>query len=177
MVMSIAANAQFKCVPGGLEAEDGKTFIVVPIEGTQQELYNKAKTAITSIFVSAKDVISYNEPDIIVVNGESYDESLFFKVMGMKQHFGMNYRIQLQFKDGKIRIDVPSVSLLSAPGQKNGGYSLDAGGGGSISSPCCFYKKDGKERYKGGIEAVQSYLNNLVNRITEKMQGGADEDW
>ena len=46
---------------GWMSAEEPtNNYIVFPMEGTKAELFQKAKTAVTATFKSAKDVMSYN---------------------------------------------------------------------------------------------------------------------
>lgn len=181
LMASIIGYAQFKVVPGGTIADDEKTFVVYNIDGSQQDLYNKAKTAITAIFVSAKDVISYNEPDIIVVNGVTEPDQFSVKRGPLSYKFGMNYRIQIQFKEGRIRVDAPTLSLNPCQGvsnPNNAGMSIECGGSGNAGGTYHLFDKNGKCRNDKTLTQIQDYLNGLVDTLVTRIQGGtADEDW
>lgn len=169
----IASAQSFTLTPDGFRnAEDeSKDYIVVQIDGTQEELFNKAKTAVTSIFSSPKDVLSFNEPDIIVATGISSGD-LQYKMMGMVTFFDVPYRLQMQFKEGRIRIDAPAASK----GIVNGGRGeMFFGRGGGLAY---IFKKDGKLRLEKQKKQLEDYFNGLVANIISKIEkGAAQEDW
>lgn len=168
----IASAQSFTLTPDGFRnAEDeDKDFIVVQMDGTQAELFSKAKTAITSIFNSPKDVLSFNEPDIIVVTGVSSGD-LQYKAMGMTSYFDVSYRLQLQFKEGRIRIDAPAADKGVVQGGRG---ELFFGRGGMTY----IFKKDGKVRMEKQKKQLEDHFNGLVSAIISKMKNGASqEDW
>lgn len=95
-----------------VNVHDGKSFSVIMYEGkTQSELYSMILASITKLYNSPKDVISKVENEIISVNGICTDY-VIVKTPGMKMHFAFKYILKFQFKDEKIRIDAPIVSLM-----------------------------------------------------------------
>lgn len=156
---------------GFVNAEDpSKDYAVVEIEGTQAELFNKAKTAATAMWGAAKEVLSYNEPEIIVINGLSSGD-VSYTFMGMTSYYDVYYRLQLQFKDGRMRIDAPKADKATVRGGR-GEIFLGAGG------RTCIFKKNGEVRYDKMKEQVDKYFNTLVATLIDKMKNGAaQEDW
>lgn len=97
-----------------INKSDKKNFVVIPFENkTSNELYNDVLKAITKIYNSPKDVISKVDGDIISINGisENFTYLTGKVVFGIKTtvFFSIQYVLQFQFKDGKIRIDAPII--------------------------------------------------------------------
>lgn len=178
-LLPLVAGAQkFTLTPNGfVNADDtSKTFVVVEMQGTQAELYAKAKTAVTSLWNSAKDVMSYNEPDIIVVNGYSPTAANFHK-WGRDNVAEMTYRLQIQFKDGRIRIDAPVVGSLIFQGGM-GTMLIEPGDNSTMAHIIRAYDKKEKPRYPDFNKNVEDYFNGLVASLIDKMKGGtADDNW
>lgn len=162
---------------GWFNADDpSKNFLVVEVPGTKAELFAKAKTAVVSMWNSPKDVLSYNEPDIIIINGYN-DGSVSWKKYGFTHTFGFPYRIQLQFKDGKVRIDAPGVDHGDS---NNGKGTLYFGGGKSSTMAASMYifDENGKLKMKEQKEQLVRAMNELVYCLVEKIKNGASqEDW
>ena len=178
MLPLMAAAQTFTLTPQGLvSANDrSKAYVVVEIPGTQAELYAKAKTVVTSMWNSPKDVMSYNEPDIIVVSGYS-SNAAHFKKWGRDNIFGMEYRLQIQFKDGRIRIDAPAIGRLDyANGQ--GSMLIEAGDNSTSQHITRAFERNGKVRFPDFNKNVEDYFNALVATLIDKMQNGVtEEDW
>lgn len=174
----MAAAQYFTLTPEGWKNAEDNTldYVVVPMEGTQAELFQKAKTAVTATYKSAKDVMSFNEPDIITVNG--YTDCIFIKRMGMRFDFGMRYTMQILFKDGKIRFNVPDAYEAELKG-KPGFISLRPGSTGFMGNTEYVFDKNGKLKKKDQKQQVEDYFNGLVQTIIDKMKNGAsnDDDW
>ncbi len=177
MLLPIISSAQsFVLTPEGfMNADDQeKSFIVIEMPGTQAELYNKAKSAVTSIWKSAKDVMSYSEPDVITVNG--FDSgSIWKKHMGMTFVYDFNYRFQFQFKDGKIRIDAPSID--QAVNKKSTLY-FGKGKGSTMSGTMYIFNEKGELKQKDFKAQAENFVNGIVSTFVDKVKNGlSDEDW
>lgn len=177
MLPLVTFAQSFTLTPNGLvNAEDTtKHFVVVEVPGTKSELFAKAKTAVTAMWNSPKDVMSCNEPDIITVNGYNGD-AIYRKLLGAKYYFSFNYRLQLQFKDGKIRIDAPVVDKAEL--QNNKGTLYFCCGKDSFSGSAYVFNKEGKVKYKDQKKQLEDYLNGLIATLVDKIKNGAsNEDW
>ena len=179
VLLPLLSSAQsFVLTPNGFVNADekSKTFIVVEIKGTQAELYAKAKTAVTSMWNSPKDVMSYNEPDIIVVNGFS-STAAHFRKWGRDNVAELNYRLQIQFKDGRLRIDAPQIGKLDMIGQQ-GTLLIEAGDNSTMAHIVRAFDKKGKARFPDFNTNVENYFNGLIATLIERMNNGAStEDW
>jgi uncharacterized protein YxeA len=164
---------------GYLNAEDQATpYIVIPMEGTKAELFQKAKTALTAIYKSPKDVLSYNEPDIITING--YTNSVYEKRMGVTANWGIHYTIQILFKDGKIRINAPDAFEGEPLGKNRVNLYLKPGKAGFMESSYYVFDKDGHVKKDKIKKQVEDYFNGIISDLVTKMKNGAasvDEDW
>ena len=179
VLLPIMAAAQtFTLTPQGfVNADDqSKAYVVVEIPGTQAELFAKAKTAVTSMWNSPKDAMSNDEPNLIVVNGYS-PNAAHFKKWGRDNTFEMDYRLQIQFKDGRIRIDAPVIGRLDyANGQ--GAMLIEAGDNSTSQHITRAFEKNGKVRFAEFNKNVEDYFNGLVATLIGKMQNGvSDEEW
>ncbi len=177
MLLPLISSAQsFVLTPDGFRnADDQETsIIVIEVQGTQAALYNKAKTAVTMIWKSAKDVMSYNEPDVIIVTG--FDSgSIWKKTMGMTFVYDFNYRFQFQFKDGKIRIDAPSID--QAVNKKSTLY-FGKGKGSTMSGTMYIFNEKGELKQKDFKAQAENFVNGIVSTFVDKVKNGlSDEDW
>ena len=130
------------------------------------------------MFRSANDVISISEPEVITINGTTSDNDFYTKVMGVHCSFGIRYTTSMYFKDGKIRIDAPSLGVIVPADRKGGGFSLCAGGTGGIAGQYCFFNKKGEPRCNDGIDMIEKYINSMFNTIMSKIETGVtNEDW
>lgn len=182
-LMPLFALAQkFEMVPGTfVNADDTtKNYVVVELEGTQAELYQKAKTALTMIYNSPKDVMSYNEPDVIIANGYTEDAAIM-KRMGMTFAHGMHYRMQFMFKDGRIRINAPQVDkadYYNPSSHKVTSSIYFTEGSGGMSGDTYIWDKKGKLKQDKIKKSVEDYFNALIATFISKMKdSSSDADW
>lgn len=149
--------------------EEGKDFVVIQQEGkSAQELYNQVLQAVTLQYNSAKDVISKVENSVISVNGIANNVSILSAMFGVKVFFSIQYVIQFQFKDGRIRVDAPRIARLFTDS------SADISPiEGWLNAQKIF--KNG-ERNK---EEVIAGFENTLNRILEELlyAKNNEEDW
>ena len=181
-LLPLMAEAQYFTLTaqGWKSAEDNTSdYIVIPMEGTKAELFQKTKTAVTATFKSAKDVMSFNEPDIINING--YTDCFKENRIGMKFFYGMDYTMQILFKDGKIRINAPNGYHAKPLGGTNKvNLFLTPGGGGFFDINYYVFNNKGELKKKEYKKQAEDYFNSLIYDIIEKAKNGAagsDDDW
>lgn len=109
-----------------VSAEDGKDFVIVQAEGYgQKELFQKILLGLNNIYKDIDKIVTKIEYDAITVNAyykvdkEDYfysDEKDSLSPSGYKMYkkVGWAERFVFKFKDGKIRIDMPTFSTLDA---------------------------------------------------------------
>ena len=113
-------NATFK------KAGDTDYYVVDMGKKSAHQLYMDVLSHISSLYRNPDRVISKVEDRSIVINGYA-DEVAYFKDQEYTTSMSFKYRIELQFKDGKIRVnapDLPEIYTSSAWGeQKLSNYS------------------------------------------------------
>lgn len=155
-------KGQFVLSGSSMTTEDSKGYIVYEFEGEKQnDLYKKAYTAITMIYNSSKDVVSSTENNIISVNGLS-EGRIYFNSMG-KRPLKVLYKINILFKDGKVRFDAPSI--ISCQYMNNNLYLTK---GSKIEG--CLYTKRGEIRYPEFKDSLENEMNTIVGTIITYMK-------
>jgi hypothetical protein len=101
-----AQESYFKLTPTGFTAD----YIVLEYPGkSKEDLYKKTLLFLNKKYTSPKDVVSKVENESISVNGYSPNS-----IRRNKLHvFNMDYKIVLEFKDGKIRVNAPTFELTA----------------------------------------------------------------
>lgn len=178
--------AQFCVSEGGLKVcGENEKFIVYDFPGLDaSEIYKRAKTAITNIYVSGKNVISENENEIISVNGiSSKDIYCEKKVLGknMIWFFYMNYNISMKFKNGKMRVDIPNINSIYQDTEERLPLIFQRGNNYKVV-PSCIYLYDKKGNVYSPLKSVkdgiESFFNSLVNSIVSEIESdNQSEDW
>ncbi len=100
-----------KFVDGGKFVIDSiNNYYVIPFTGkTAHELYMDQLARIASIYVSPDRVTEKVEDKTIVINAAESNLMSYLGVTGRVEVI-VKYRIEMQFKDGKIRLNPPSIS-------------------------------------------------------------------
>lgn len=102
---------KMKIVDGGkLVIDSINNYYVIPFTGkTAHELYMDQLARIASIYVSPDRVTEKVEDKTIVINAAESNLMSYLGVTGRVEVI-VKYRIEMQFKDGKIRLNPPSIS-------------------------------------------------------------------
>ena len=90
---------------GSFLTADSSDYVIVPFEGkTASELYSMVKSNAMSLYRDPKEVMSEDESVAIkICELKNIDENLYYDYYG-------DCSFLFQFKDGKIKVDAPSVS-------------------------------------------------------------------
>lgn len=96
--------------------------------------------------------------------------------------FRTNYTIVFMFKDGKIRINNPSINSMLAESETLGGqtgsfYQLTLSENDPVLSrreQIVVFKKNGKTT-KGAKESIETFFNSLIDRVINF--NSETEDW
>ena len=156
-----------------LNHDDKKNYVVIPFEGkTKEDLYSKTLIALTKMYNSPKDVISKVDGEVISVNGIIKDCVILRGIMGSKSFYSIQYVLQFQFKDAKVRVDAPVITRI---------FSNDKP---TYISPQIWLEenkvfKNGKQNYlrQEAINGFNKPLNNLINNILSNMGNTKKDDW
>lgn len=180
--LSISANAQnadFILTHEGFrdKADNSKDYIVIDTPGSQTNLYSRAKTNISAMYRSPKDVLSEAAPEMITITGYS-DNTIFRKSIGvMVVSYEMNYTINLRFKDDKIRIDAPFFELYNNSGDKKANLFLvgtpNLGLGAETTN--YIYNKKGELREKWALVQLENFFNSFIRDLINSLESG--DDW
>lgn len=156
-----------------INGSDGKNFVVIPFDGkSQSELYSEMLVAITRLYNSPKDVISKVEGEIISVNGISQNCVSLKAMMGIKVSFSIQYILQFQFKDGKIRVDAPVIARFFSDNAPDiSPFS------GWLEAQKVFKKGEANPKKQNTVDDFNNTLNELINNIISNMGGKSEEDW
>nr|DAP46221.1 MAG TPA: protein of unknown function (DUF4468) [Caudoviricetes sp.] len=184
LVMSALAfmgnvNAQktvdFKLQADGsfVNSSDGKNFVVIPFDGkTKDELYSETLVAVTKLYNSPKDVISKVEGEVISINGISQNCVVLKAMMGIKVAFSIQYVLQFQFKEGKLRVDAPVISrFFSDTAADISPFS------GWLEAQSVFKKGKANPKKQGTIDDFNNTLNGLINNIISNMGNKSEDNW
>lgn len=172
VVMAQAVNFDLQANGTFVNKVDGKSFIVLPFDGkTSQELYANILKAVTKLYNSPKDVISKVDGEIISVNGISKDCITLKAMMGVKVSFSIQYVLQFQFKDGKIRVDAPNIARFFSDGAPDiSPFS------GWLNAQKVFKKGKPNPKKQNTIDDFNNTMNDLINRILSTT-GSKEEEW
>ena len=140
-----------------------KNFYVFNYDGeSQASLYNKTLVSITKEFVSAKDVVSKVENSLISVNSTHKLEYYLSGPIAIKSVSYVNYVVEFEFKDGKVRVNAPTLVRI---GDKNGHFVKPT------ESMLNSYGKlgTGWEKYL--------FVNDIINDVLSNIKNRSSEDW
>ena len=174
LLVSIFANAQFKLTSEGFvsQADSSKRYIVYNFDGYDaKRLYTSVLKTITANYKSASDVMNNVENEMINIRGVQS------KYVGIRMPFiplyDLAYNFIIQFKDNKIRFDAPIIKCTFISDGKE--RELEIKGGANTYS---FFKNNGNPKEKKAIERVESFFNNLVERICADIKNeDKNDDW
>ncbi|MDM1138884.1 DUF4468 domain-containing protein [Empedobacter sp. R132-2] len=179
MLVSININAQsFRLNSSGfVNSEDNtKDYVVLDFPNqSQSELFSKAMIFVTKYYKSAKDVISKVDNETISINAISSHD-----IPRNSIHYYQNrYIIVLSFKDGKIKVDAPNVSLTRyTDGQLRTLY-IYREKGDILEYNLGIFGKNEKLRYPKSKEALESFANRFLDDLKKNILGDSstNDDW
>ncbi len=149
---------------------DGKEYVVIQKEGkTASELYNEILNSVTLLYNSPKDVVSKVENNTISINGISSDCVTLSGMLGVKVSFSIQYILQFQFKDGRIRVEAPKLSRVFT------GTTDVRPISGWLKTQNIFKKDKPNPKKQSTIDDFENTLNGLINRILTSKK--VEEDW
>lgn len=157
---------------GNFTTQDGKDYDVAMFEEKNaKELFDMVKKNVALVFRSPKDVESNVDDKIISIFG--YASNCVSFNWGISPFIlSFHYSLKFQFKDGKIRIEVPILSDME------GAYyysSLQR-----LFAAASIFNKNGvlseKPKKRQVVIDIENYFNDLINRIING-DPKANDDW
>ena len=140
-------------------------YIVIPLDGTQSELFNDCKNALTVLYRSSKTVVSENFPSVINIGGVM---KLYEKHLLVTDTYNCYYNLILSFKDNKMRIDITAHDALHTSGCAT--LYLYKGSSSFFSENPYVFNMKGKLKKKKIKEQAEKYFNELINNLIEMMK-------
>ena len=176
ILISSAINAQYVSklkmnYDGSFTTQDGKFFDVAVIDGKDAtELFDMVKKHVSLAFRSPKDVESNVDDKIISIYGYA-PRCTYYTAPGMKFYLSFHFSLKFQFKDGRIRIDLPILYEMEGSAWENLQKTFRAKGVFSKEGVLC---DNPKKRQTATM--LEDYFNRLINDI---INGNvrANEDW
>lgn len=138
-----------------------KDYYIFNYEGeSQSSLYNKALIGLTKTFVSAKDVVSKVENSMISINTTKVISYIIGGILPTKTY--MDYVVEIEFKDGRIRVNAPTiVSMRNSKGEAGPPSNFMIAASGELSI--------GWDKYL--------FVNDVINNILLSLEEKSSDDW
>ena len=136
-------------------------YVITFPNHSQSQLYTSALLAITRDFVSAKDIVSKVENEMVSVNAihrftESYG--------AFSLTYDVNYTFEMEFRDGRVRINAPQIVRIT-----------DQYGDRVSFSECATSSTTGELLESSKREF--SFVNGVINSILSSMRYRNSDDW
>ena len=176
ILVSGVSNAQYKSnlkmnFDGNFTTQDGKDYDVAVFEGKDAtELFNMVRKRVALAFRSPKDVESNVNDMIISIYGYA-PQCTYMAVPGWKYYLSFHYSLKFQFKDEKVRIEVPRL------------YEMEGSAWSTLEKTFRgwrIFNKNGelskKEKDRMLVIMLEDYFNDLINRIING-DSKSNEDW
>ena len=156
---------------GLFSTQDGNNYDVVIMDGkSAAELFDMVKENIALGYNSPKEVESNVDDKIISIYAYARN-CTFFTAPGMKFYLSFHYTLKFQFKDGRIKINVPYLTTMQGSAWENLEKTFKAKG---------IFSRDGvlskKENKRQTVTMLENYFNNIINCLINGVRGN-DEDW
>ena len=172
MFLGLIANAQFVLTPNGFVDKNNseKKFIVFEFEGkTQEQLYNSIIMTAGKTFVSPKDVISKIENKQITLN------TIISKCVLADNKFqggwDLNISLVFEFKDGKIKIEAPSVnSITNIISNKYSKMFISNPNASAFLFEWSIFDKNDKLKNKRAKETLEKTTNDIIQTFIVKIK-------
>lgn len=168
-VKDVVVNFAFKSNNDALfETEDGKGYYIANFsKKSAHELYTNTLARIARIYNSPERVTEKIEDNTVVINGIVQTLlSVYDKEYGVRIWYDFNYKLEFNFKEGRIRINAPLIvgGVLRTGSLNERDYY-----------PGNFVLSNVLSKDRSRVYILEDYLNKL---ITEIVYGNSkDEDW
>lgn len=165
LILSISSFSQeFKFTKEGLT-----DYVVVEIEGTQQELYDGAIRWIKETYMNYNEVIQMKiEGEKVRFSGLRKDYICYTAITETACSDG-RYVIEFSFKNSKVKFDPLQLTSIADAGTYK--VPLNDGSG--------YYKKNGDIRKPmiKAVEGIESTFNSLLYSFKNSFDESEEEDW
>lgn len=173
-IVSQTYAQSFELTSEGLKntQDKSKEYVVIEFPNmTKEQIFEKSRMYLTSIYVSANDVMSTSGTDLIAINGATevpYHDGLHNCKANIK------YRVNMSFKDNKAKFECVIYDMKMYFNSKT--YPLEFVKGGLYNG---LYKKNG-ELTTGGEKAqspIEDIPNHLIDGLKKSTTNTTDDNW
>lgn len=177
-------NAQkFELTSKGFVDPDNheKDYIVFQFNGkSQKQIYNLALEAIGKYSTSPKDILTKEEPTKLTLNGVIPNVT-YISRLGIKMYFDMYYKMVLEFKDGRMKVNGLEIVKIVRDDTLNEVQYIflnqsQMRSGMVIADKYIFdkYGKVNNQKYKDHVEIS---VNDMISSIVSLMKKEKSSDW
>jgi hypothetical protein len=146
--------------------KDGVKSIILELDSMDAKvLYKKALKWVQESYKNPSEVLKANlENEKVRIEGYS-SNAWYYKSLGVRQDYDMEYSFEIEFKDKKIRLTFTPGQFWTQ-GRKAFTYSA-------------FYKSSGdiKPIYKDGEASLEQTMNDLKDSLIDYLNKKKDSDW
>ncbi len=147
-------------------SKDGFTPLVIPVDSLKAEdIYKKSKEWIINSFINPNIVITVDEkPEKLRVNAVAKN-AYSIKTLGMRSTFDVDYLMDIEIKDFKVRTSINIISVYFSNGK--GKFPVNE-----------YYKADGELRnsYKDLKPTIEATFNKLIQSLIATLKT-MKNDW
>lgn len=164
----------FELTPDGLvsKIDPAKKYVVVTMDSASKErLYNLANVALNSMYNNPKAVLSMVENESITITA-SATKSVHRNSMHV---FDMYYSLNLEFRDGRFKINAPSFTLTTYTTKEQ--KLLLVSNNSFDGSQLGIYNTSGKLKSPDAKKDIEIYFDSLIKLLIEKMDNKQKNDW
>ena len=159
--------------------EDGKDFVVVEFEGkSADELYSMVKTNVMTMYNNPKEVMSESDGVITIF---AYEKNIWVvKSLGATGLYDGSYKLIFRFKDGRVRVDAPSISdvFILSGGAFTNTIGIDKKVYlSSCAKKVCKSKSKKDQEKKSLLENVVNIPINYLLGLSKSQSTKVDDDW
>jgi hypothetical protein len=165
--------------------------VVRSVDGTQTELFAKAEKVLKSMLSTTVVKYVLDEPSTITIQ-RTDSNPIRIRYCGRNLDGTVNSRISIRFKDGKVRVDVPTLLSYIHRG-KDGKVAKLVMGKGKYRNPIHLgqlpdeeatadiyvYKENGNIRIDDAVTSLESYFNDFIHQFLDGMSRDSKvgNDW
>lgn len=178
LCLPAAAHAQyFELTPDGFvnASDPSKKYVVLEFpDNNQKQAYDKVDQYFQSVTGKTYDVVRVPNDRI----SATATTPITAQAGIFPRPYDTQYTLTIRFKDGRIRIDGPSIDQMSAEDGKLRLYPTEPQKG---VDGYFIFGKDGKVKNNPGKENLEQFFNDFVNEIIVVFKttdtSDDDDDW
>tara|TARA_Y100001951_G_C11155205_1_gene191536 strand:+ start:122 stop:658 length:537 start_codon:yes stop_codon:yes gene_type:complete len=167
--VATAAQAQFGLTPQGFTTADKKGYLVLEAEASQYDLYKATERYLHSIYTNPDKALSTIDGEMITIHAQQPQSVRRNKMHG----FDMAYSISLAFKDGKVKVDAPSVELTAFTDKLQ---TLGLQGSNSLNGSSLYiWNNKGKLKSPLAKSDLEAFFNAFVADLEKALN--TNDEW